>query len=497
MNEDRVHLLSPRPVARQTKKWIYYLLILIALIGTSLFTLFFLKESPESPVNYQKQLVKGSKAAVAVEAETCSDIGLEIIHKGGNAVDSAIASALCIGVMHNFATGGFMLIRSPNGTYDLIDFRERAGERATRDMFVEDPSLAEIGGLAVAVPGELRGLELAHQRHGSLPWYDLVAPAIQLARDGFKATELLERRLKPEAIWMQSLPEWTDIYFQNGRMKKEGEIVKRPNLATTLERVAIEGADAFYTGDIARHLVDTVNANGGNLTMEDFASYKPLIRDTIHTFYNGRKITTGSLPTSGPVLLSILNLIERFQFTVEGRNELNLQRLIEAFKFGYAFRTEMGDPDYLHNEERIDEIISKDYAARIRMNISDDQTHEPAYYNPKFDHVDSHGTMTLSVVDENDGAVTLTSTVNLSFGSHVMDPTTGVILNNEMDDFSIPGTPNMFGLFPSAYNYIEPGKRPLSSITPVIVETDSKFELALGGSGGSMIPTATLNVTRF
>lgn len=257
---------------------------------------------------------------------------------------------------------------------------------------------------------------------------------------------------------MKNLTEWAEVYYPNGVAVKEGDIVKRPTLANTLELISEKGADEFYEGEIAKTLVNTIRSAGGIITLEDFKNYKPVIRPTMSTYYNGRKVTTCSEPTSGPVLLSVLNLIERFQFKVDGLIGLNLHRLVEAFKFGYAFRTEMGDPDFIHNTERIEEITTKDFASSIRQQITvliirvychetelnfgfflkDDITHDPLYYNPKFDHIESHGTMHLSVVDENDGAVALTSTVNLVFGSHIMDAKTGIVLNDEMDDFSIP-----------------------------------------------------------
>ncbi|OBZ91543.1 Gamma-glutamyltranspeptidase 1 [Choanephora cucurbitarum] len=494
---------------------------ILLLLGTQLIPmnmLFSRKDvSLESPVAFKGHLVKGLKGGVAVEVQQCSEVGVQVLKDGGNAVDSAIAANLCIGVINNFATG-FMLIRSPNGTFEYIDFRETAPAAATKDMFVDDPLLAKTGGLSIGVPyvalnnlvdivsndskslificlfsGEVRGLELAHRRHGKLPWEDLFQPAIKIAREGFKTPKLLEIRVKKEQGWIQNLTEWSEVYMPEGKPVKEGDIVRRPTLANTLETIAKEGADAFYRGKIAKSLIKTIQSNGGIMTLDDLQSYRPMIRPTIHTYYNGRKVTTCSEPTSGTVLLSVLNLIERFQFKVEGLTGLNIHRLVEAFKFGYAFRTEMGDPDFIDNNERMQQLTNKDFAADIRQKITDDTTHDPLYYNPKFDHIESHGTMHLSVVDENDGAVALTSTVNLAFGSHVMDPDTGIILNDEMDDFSIPGVPNQFGLYPSEDNYAGPGKRPLSSITPTIVEMDTKFEMVLGGSGGSFIPTATLN----
>ncbi|CAO3623063.1 unnamed protein product [Cunninghamella blakesleeana] len=386
-----------------------------------------------------------------------------------------------------------MLIRSPNGTFEFIDYRETAPEFATQDMFVKNPILSSIGGLSIAIPGEIRGLELAHQRHGKLTWKELFEPAINMSRYGFKTTALLEKRLQMAKDWIVNEQAFMSIYAPNGTLAKEGDIITRSNLADTLEKIATEGADAFYKGDIAKQLVKTIQENGGIITLKDLENYKAIIRPTIQTYYHGRKLTTSTSPTSGPIALSIFNLLERFNLGKDGKSDLNIHRIIESFKFGHAFRTEMGDPGFIFNEERMDEIISKDWASTVRRNMSDDQTFDPLYYQPKYDHIETHGTMHLSVIDEDDGAVALTSTVNHLFGSRVIDVETGIILNDEMDDFSIPGVPNLFGLYPSKYNYPEPGKRPLSSITPVIIERDGLLEMVIGGSGGSMILTSVVN----
>ncbi|KAI7890522.1 gamma-glutamyltransferase [Mucor mucedo] len=444
-------------------------------------------------------LVVGNKGAVAVELKECSDAGLDILQKGGSAVDSAIASALCIGVVNSFATGigggGFMLIRSPNGTFEHIDFRETAPAAAFRDMFVKDPMAAQIGGLSVGVPGEIRGFELAHQRHGKLPWKDLFTAAIRVAQDGFKVTDLLFEKLVKSKAWIEKSPEFSNVYAPSGVIANPGELIKRPTLAATLRTISLEGPDVFYKGSIAETIVNATQAAGGILTLEDMANYRALVRPTISTYYHGRRVTTTAGPTSGPALLSVLNIIEPYFFNTTGPTGLNIHRFIEAVKYGFSFRTEIGDPEFIENSERMDEIISKEWADLVRKNISDDTTHDPLYYEPKYENNDPHGTMHLSVVDKDNGAVSLTSTVNLMFGAKFMDPVTGIILNDELDDFSIPGIPNNFGLFPSPYNYIAPFKRPLSTITPTIIEDeDNNLQLVVGGSGGSQILTATLNV---
>ncbi|KAL1917076.1 uncharacterized protein VTP21DRAFT_5274 [Calcarisporiella thermophila] len=447
--------------------------------------------------NLEKKLVKVHTGAVAAEVIECSEIGVEILKKGGNAVDAAIASGLCVGSINMFSSGigggGFMLIRSANGSSELIDFREEAPIAANKSMYIHDPKLAQTGGLSVGVPGEIKGFELAHSRHGKLPWKDIFAPIIALNRYGVKVGPELARRIRIFESLL-STGDWAATFAPNGTLLAEGDLLLRPNLANTLETIANEGADAFYTGKIADHLIERIQSTGGVLTREDFAAYRAIIREPISTYYHGRKIITGPAPTSGPVLIAVLNILERYNLKVGGLNEVNLHRIVEAFKHGFAARTELGDPEYINNKERMAEILTKGWADRVRRNISDERTFDPLYYNPKYDTIENHGTTHLSVVDKDGMAVSLTSTVNLEFGSKVIDPVTGVILNDEMDDFSIPGQPNEFNLYPSPFNYPTSHKRPLSSSVPTFVERDGNFELVLGASGGSRIITATLDV---
>ncbi|KAF9411196.1 hypothetical protein BGZ94_001416 [Podila epigama] len=455
------------------------------------------KVGTPSVIGRTPTLIKAKHGAVAAEEVHCSEIGVQVLTEGGNAVDAAIASCLCIGTVNSFSAGigggGFMAIRLPNGTVEIIDFRETAPAGATKDMFKHDPILAQTGGLAVAVPGEIRGLELAHQRHGKLPWARLFAPSVKLAREGWAVGPELARRLQIAKELVETVPEWSHVFAPQGTALLEGQWVKREALADTLETIANHGAKAFYEGPIAQSLVDHVQANGGILTMEDMKSYKPLIKEPSVGFYQGRKVYTSPAPTSGPTLISILNILERYNLGRFKENaNLDTHRLVEAMKFGFAQRTELGDPDFTDLEAKIQKMMSKDTAAAIRANISDATTFPVAYYNPHWGPIDNHGTTHMSSVDKDDMAVALTSTVNLLFGSKLLDPKTGVILNDEMDDFSIPGRANAFGLQPSPYNYPAPGKRPLSSCVPTIVERDGKFEMSLGGSGGSRILTAVL-----
>ncbi|KAG0199328.1 hypothetical protein BGX28_007379 [Mortierella sp. GBA30] len=443
-------------------------------------------------------LIKAKYGAVAAEEIHCSEVGVEVLKEGGNAVDAAIASCLCIGTINSFAAGigggGFMAIRLPNGEVETIDFRETAPSGSYPTMFKQDPILAQRGGLAVAVPGELRGLELAHRRHGQLPWERLFAPSVKLAREGWAVGPELARRIALAKDTIEADPDWTEVYAsKDGTALTEGEWIKREAFADTLEAVGREGADAFYTGKIARMIVNHVRKNGGILTMEDMGNYEALVKEPMVGFYHGRKIYATPAPTSGPALIGILNILEGYNLGKSLKDaDVDTHRLVEAMKFGFAQRTELGDPDFIDLEATIESMLSKDTAAKIRANISDTRTFPVDYYNPHWGPIDNHGTTHLSTVDKDDMAVTLTSTVNLLFGSKLLDPQSGVILNDEMDDFSIPGQANAFGLLPSPYNYPEPGKRPLSSCVPTIVERNGKFEMALGGSGGSRIITAVL-----
>ncbi|GAN07139.1 gamma-glutamyltranspeptidase [Mucor ambiguus] len=436
--------------------------------------------------------VSGRQGAVAVENEQCSQVGLDVLKDGGTAVDSAIASALCIGVINSFATGigggGFMLIRDANGEYEFIDFRETAPSASTEAMYALNGTLSQIGGLAVSVPGEIRGFEMAHEKHGKLPWSRLFRDSIDIARNGFVTNDLMYKRLKASQNWILNSAEWMEVFAPNGSIAQPGDIIKRPTLATTLETIANQGADAFYTGFIAESIVNTTVSNGGIITVDDLKNYKALSRPVISTTYRNHKIFTTSAPTSGPVLLNILNLVEPYNFAKDGgRTTLNMHRLVEAFKFGYAARTEMGDPAFTAIEERVKELISKEWADL-------NKTHGPEYYEPRFEGNEPHGTMHLSVVDKDNGAVALTSTVNLIFGSRIMDPATGIILNDQQDDFSSAGISNAFGFSPSAANFVAPGKRPLSSVTDTIIEAaDGQLKMVVGASGGSEIITATVN----
>jgi len=285
------------------------------------------------------------------------------------------------------------------------------------------------------------------------------------------------------------------MFAPNGVLLKEGDTIQRVNLSRTLSLIAERGPGAFYHGEIADAIISKIRAEGGIVTHDDLVNYEVKVSRALEGTYRGRKVYTTHAPTSGPVLLHMLNLMEMYDLPTEGRTDVNVHRLIEATKFGFAARTRICDPAFNDDPDRIGEIPLKSYGASISKNMTDNCTHPASYYQPIFDVPEDHGTSHTSIVDANGMAVAITSTVNLVFGSQVMDPVTGILFNDEMDDFSIPGLPNAFGLWPSPYNYPEAQKRPLSSIAPTIIENpDGSLHLALGGSGGPRILSAIFQV---
>lgn len=386
--------------------------------------------------------------------------------------------------------------KSPNRSSEVwaIDFRETAPAAATETMFVHNPAAAVLGGLAVAVPGELKGLEEVHKLWGRVPWEKLVQPVADLARGWTVDRELLRRMNDPQYFdFLTHHPDWAPIFAPNGRRLNLGDTIRMTALADTLEAIATEGADVFYKGRIAESIVKKIQLEGGIITLEDMASYEVRILPALSSIYRGKEnytIYTTHPPTSGGVLLHMLNIMEHYENLVdEGFTGLNAHRAVEAIKFGFAARTKVSDIGFSNNTEKMTAISSKAYANTISSNITDYQTHTPEYYQPEFDIFSDHGTSHKSIVDEDGMAVSLTSTVNSPYGALVMDPVTGVMLNNNMDDFSIPGVPNHYGLSPSPYNYPAPYKRSLSSMAPTILErsSDNTLYLTIGASGGSRI----------
>jgi len=445
----------------------------------------------------------GTHGMVAADHELASAAGVEILRRGGNAVDAAAATAFAVGVVNptscGIGGGGFLLAYFPaTGRAVALDYRERAPAAATRDMFVRDgkavPQLSRVDGLAVAVPGEVAGLADAVRRYGRLPLATVLEPAIRLARDGFPIGRHLAEEIRENREAIQGHPALAAIFLRaDGSPRPEGELLRRPALARTLETIATEGPRAFYHGAVAADVVAATQAAGGILTLDDLARYRPKERRPVRGRFHGRTVLSMPPPSSGGgVLLEILHIIDRDDLAALGPNSpTTLHLLTEAMKHAFADRAAFyGDPDFVHVP--LLRLLSPGYASAMRDSVSAATTFGRDFYGAHAAAPDS-GTSHLSVIDADGNAVSCTTTINTAFGSMVVAPQSGVILNNEMDDFAAqPGVPNVFGLIGAEANAVAADKRPLSSMAPTIVLDHGRPELIVGASGGPVIITATL-----
>eukprot|EP01102_Stenamoeba_stenopodia_P002352 TRINITY_DN1216_c0_g1_i1.p3 TRINITY_DN1216_c0_g1~~TRINITY_DN1216_c0_g1_i1.p3 ORF type:complete len:594 (-),score=126.67 TRINITY_DN1216_c0_g1_i1:2452-4233(-) len=491
-----------------------FVVIMVPFIVLLVFTLIVIKAASGPRNNGQDNLPDPSHRCVLVTAEhgvvatdnaNCSVVGRDILVQGGNAVDAAIASALCLGVLQNFASGigggGIMVIRLANGTLDSFDFREWAPALSNSTMFLNNPNASLYGGLSIAVPGELAGLEMVHKIYGKLPWNQLFAPAIAYANEAYVATTLANTlRTYKSDIMTWANDHFKSVYAPNGDVLQEGDIFRQPALAKTLQNVADNGAQAFYKGTIAKNMAAEVKAAGGILSESDLSSYYrkgPLRQQPLTNWYQGYKIVGAQPPISGGICSQFaLNIVEGYNFATEGFTGLNMHWLIESWKYSYSDRRALGDPAFWNITNVMAGMSSKDHAAELRNNLSPYTTYNVSHYIDLSDDDEptrDGGTSHLAVVDVWGNAVSFTSTVNGAFGSY-LTTSDGILLNNQMDDFSTPNITNKYNLPPSVANYIEPGKRPLSSMTPTIVEKDDDLYMVVGGSGGSRIITGTMQV---
>ncbi|KAK4560915.1 hypothetical protein LTR86_004870 [Recurvomyces mirabilis] len=442
--------------------------------------------------------------AVASESSICSNIGIDVLKAGGNAADSMVATVFCVGVIGMYHSGvgggGFMLARHSNGSYEFIDFRETAPAAATQDMYNNNTNSSIYTGLASGVPGEVRGLQHLHENFGVLPWIDLVMPAVYVARNGFPVTQDLVRYMASAIVGIDNFlvnePTWAIDFAPNGTLLGLGDTITRRRYADTLESIAKRGPDAFYTGPIAEATIDTINSTGGIMTLADLKNYTVAIRPPSAISYRDYKITSGSAPSSGTVLASVMKIIEGYTTIGEASTVDESTHLFdEAIRFAYGQRSELGDPSFVKGMDAYQaDMLSETTAAAVRAKIDPEHTLNVSAYDPSgFESLVTPGTSAVVTSDKSGMTISITTTVNLLFGSHIMVPETGVILNDEMNDFSIPGSSNAFGYIPSPSNYIRPGKRPLSSITPTIVEhANGSVYFAVAAAGGSRIITATL-----
>ncbi|KFY50043.1 hypothetical protein V496_09633 [Pseudogymnoascus sp. VKM F-4515 (FW-2607)] len=472
-------------------RWRFALLSLLAILPSP---------SVEASIFLSRDDTRG---AVASESSICSSIGIDLIRRGGNAADAIVGTTLCVGVIGMYHSGigggGFMLVRSETGEYEDVDFRETAPSAAYEDMYANFTIGSIVGGDASGVPGELRGFEYIHKKYGKLPWAMVVMPAAKLAERGFPVTEDLfgsmSAQVKKGHHFLTEDPSWAVDFAPNGKLLQIGEIMTRKRFGKTLRKIAQQGASAFYEGPIAEATIRAVQLSNGSMTLDDMSQYEIIVREPVSVDYRGFKMFSTGAPSSGAVALNTFKTIEGYNMSDPDNLMLNTHRLDEAIKFSYASRNELGDPDFVEGMDDFQtHMLDTANAHTTRHRISDDHTLDPIDYNPKLlSTPGSHGTSHIVTTDASGMSITLTTTINLSFGSRLCVPETGIIMNNEMNDFSIPGVSNEFGFVPSPNNFIRPGKRPLSSITPIIVEhADGSLHVITGAAGGSRIITATI-----
>jgi gamma-glutamyltranspeptidase/glutathione hydrolase len=445
---------------------------------------------------------------VVTGEEIAAQIGVEVLQKGGNAVDAAVTIGLVKAVTYpragNIGGGGFMLIYSAK-TEEIvaIDYREKAPTKATRDMFLDekgnvDSDRSLFSYQSAGVPGTLAGMAMALEKYGTLSLAEALAPAIAIAKEGFIITRASTDYIKKQENHLKRYPTTAAIFFKpDGSFYEAGDRFVQNDLANTLKAIAKKGIKAFYEGEIADLIVSDMEAHGGLITKADLANYQPVLRKPIHGTYRGYDIYSMSPPSSGGVhIVQILNLLENYDMGLLGHNTATTIHLMaEAMKRAYADRSKyLGDTDFF--SVPLTGLTSKAYAAALNQQINRQKASISQDILPgKPTHYESNETTHYSVVDKEGNAVSNTYTLNFSFGSGIVVKGAGFLLNNEMDDFSAkPGIANAYGLIGGTANAIEPHKRMLSSMSPTIVLKDGKPFLVTGSPGGSRIITTTLQI---
>ena len=449
--------------------------------------------------------VYGKNGMVASEQGLATQVGLDILKQGGNAIDAAVAVGFALAVVlpnaGNIGGGGFMVLHDDKTGKDVaIDFREIAPAKASRDMYLDNQGNVIDGKSlfthdASGVPGTVAGMEYALKKWGTMPLSKVLEPAIKLADKGFIVSDVLAQTLKEEKSTLGKWSASKAIFFKNGEPLKSGDLLVQKDLAKSLRLIAKQGAKAFYQGEIATKIAKEMQSHGGTMTLEDLKAYKVVERQPIIGDYRGYKVVTMPPPSSGGVhLIEILNMLEHYPIKEDGVNSAkNIHHMAESMKLAYADRSEyLGDPDFV--KIPVTGLTSKAYANERVKTIDDNKARLSSNIKPgKPQPYESDQTTHFSVMDKAGNAVAVTYTLNLNFGSGIVVEGTGILLNNEMDDFSVkPGVPNAFGLVGGAANAIEAKKRPLSSMTPTIVMKNNKPWLVTGSPGGARIITTVL-----
>ena len=470
------------------------------------FLIFACKEKPKAQASIEKPktekaaVIADSAMVVSARAEA-SKIGADILKMGGNAFDAMIATQMALALTYpnagNLGGGGFMVYRSQYGEIGSLDFREKAPLAATRDMYLDKDGnvIAEKstnGALAVGVPGSIAGIFAVHEKFGTLPMEILLKPVIDLANNGYVITAKQKTRFEEFKEEFEKTNGESSIFTE---IYEQGDTLKNIALANTLSRIAKNGRSEFYAGDTGKKMIDFLKKKGGIITQEDLDAYEAIWREPIVFKYKDVKLISMAPPSSGGVCLSqILKMIEPYPVSEYGHNSTKyIQLLVEAEKRAYADRSEyLGDPDFI--DISVDSLLSENYLLKRMENFSLEKATPSKEIKPgKIGGAESMETTHYSIVDKFGNAVSVTTTLNASYGSKLYISELGFFLNNEMDDFSAkPGVPNMFGLIGGEANAIAPQKRMLSSMTPTIVERDGKLLMVLGTPGGSTIITSVL-----
>lgn len=451
--------------------------------------------------------VYAAHGMVASQEAQATRIGVDILKRGGNAVDAAVAVGFALAVTlpqaGNLGGGGFMIVHMAGGEDVAIDYREMAPAAASRDMFLNaagdaDPELSRYSGLAIGVPGTVAGLTLALERYGTMELADVIEPARKLAEEGIVVTPGLAESLKASREPLEKYASSAAIFFRpDGSAFDPGDTLVQADLAHSMQAIAEGGADAFYKGETATLIAAEMRRSGGLITAEDIAGYKAVVREPVRGTYRGYDVISMPPPSSGGVhIIQILNILEGFPIGELGHNSAaTIHRMAEAMKLAYADRSEyLGDSDFV--DVPVAGLTSKDYAEHLRSLIDLERVTPSETIRPNDPlPYESDQTTHFSVVDAAGNAVANTYTINFSYGTGLVAEGTGILLNNEMDDFSAkPGVPNAYGLIGGDANAVEPGKRPLSSMSPTIVLRDGKVFLVTGSPGGSRIITTVLQI---
>jgi gamma-glutamyltranspeptidase/glutathione hydrolase len=452
----------------------------------------------EWPYRGKARVTTAPRAMVVSGSPIASEVGREILRRGGTAIDAAVAVGFALAVVHpeagNIGGGGFMIIRPRDGQVYALDYRETAPGSAGRDMYRAAAADASItGALAAGVPGSVAGLVEAHRRFGRLPFSALVEPAIRLARSGFIIDEYRSQSIATDSVRLALFPGSRAAFFPNGKVPTPGSLFRQPDLGLTLAAIRDSGAAGFYRGRVADLTVAEMERGGGVITREDLARYRAVWRQPIAVSYRGHTIY--SMPPSssgGTTLGETLNIMEGFEPLPPFGSVALIHLEAEAMRRAFIDRnTQLGDPSFVHNP--LDRLLSKAYAADLRNQIG-----ERASVTPRFDPTAASGSSTThySVIDAEGNAVSCTTTLNNDYGSAVMVSGAGFLLNDEMDDFATsPGMPNMFGLVQGEANAIAPGKRMLSAMTPTIVlDPRKQLQLVVGSPGGPRIITTVYHI---